>query len=81
MIITYDIVNNYFKKCLSVPDVNFLSVEGFTILADWCERQSWWETFVCLHEFKTNWRVADSRNDPYLFALTVFRFLVKKSFC
>ncbi|HEY4744200.1 MAG TPA: hypothetical protein VIH45_06040 [Desulfuromonadaceae bacterium] len=72
---TRDFINRYFTALVSVPDGNILSNKGFTALADWSERQTWWPEFALSHSLKTDWRVSPM-GDPYLFSLSLFRFFV-----
>jgi hypothetical protein len=78
MTISHDIVNNYFQKEIAVPGGTFFSKEGFVLLADWCEQQGWWDSFVLLNDLKSDWRTSDYMCDPHVFALSVFEFLVNE---
>ncbi len=76
MIITRDVINNYFNALFPLPNGNALTKEGFAALADWSEHQAWWQDFVKLHCLKTEWRTSDM-GDPHQFALTLFRFIIR----
>jgi hypothetical protein len=76
MTTTHDIVNDYFQNKISVPGGTLFSKEGFVMLADWCEQQWWWDSFVLLNDLKPGWRTSDYMSDPHVFALSVFDFLV-----
>ncbi len=76
MNINQDIINMYFKNHVTAPNGNVLSKEGFEILANWCERQWWWERFARYNDLKSDWRESDYMSDPYVFAITVYNLLV-----
>jgi hypothetical protein len=74
MTITRDAINQYFSDMISLPSGNILSNDGFVALADWSERQVWWNDFVKLHHIGTDWRTS-TMGDPYVFSVALFRFL------
>lgn len=79
MVITRDVINQYFSALISLPDGNILSKEGVTALADWSERQEWWRDFAVLHCLDANWRTS-YMGDPYMFSLELFRFLRERGY-
>lgn len=72
MLVTRDVINNFFKS-ISPSNEDVFSKDGFIALADWSEQQQWWPYFRCLYHIEDNWRTS-SMGDPYVFALTLFRF-------
>lgn len=74
MVITRDVVNNYFNALISLPREDALSEEGFTALADWSEQQEWWRHFAMSYCLEADWRTT-YMGDPINFAVTLFRFL------
>lgn len=75
MIITHEIINNTFCELIYIPNKNVLSEEGFVALANWSERQEWWQEFASHNNINSDWRNS-SMGDPHLFALTLFRFII-----
>jgi len=78
MAITRDVINDFLCDLIAIPGRNVLSNEGFVLLADWSERQDWWQDFSKVHCMGADWRNSHM-GDPYLFALTLFRFLLPLS--
>lgn len=78
MVITRDLINDYFCALTSVPNGNVLSEEGFIALADWSEQQDWWLDFAGFHCLNAEWRLSNM-GDPYKFALTLFRFIAQRT--
>ncbi|MFZ2948144.1 MAG: hypothetical protein WA003_01550 [Desulfuromonadaceae bacterium] len=74
MVITRNVINEFFCEFISSPDTNVLSYKGFVALADWSEQQDWWQDFAKLHRIDTGWR-SSHMGDPYLYALALFRFI------
>ena len=75
MLITRDVINEYFITLMSSSDKNILSKDGFIALADWSEQQKWWHDFAKSHSLGTNWRDS-SMGDPYIFSVALFRFII-----
>jgi len=75
MIITRDVINNYFNALIPLPNKNVLSKEGFEALADWSEQQMWWQEFARYNYLKANWR-SSYMGDPHQFAISLFRFII-----
>lgn len=78
MAITRDVINDFFCDLIVSPEQNILSNNGFALLADWSEQQDWWQDFSKVHCMGTDWRNSHM-GDPYLFALTLFRYLLPLS--
>jgi hypothetical protein len=74
MVITREVINDYFCRLISPPSGNVMSQEGFKVLADWSEQQEWWPGFAMRFGLGVNWR-SSGMGDPYNFALTLFRVL------
>jgi len=78
MSITQEDINNTLCKMIPIPNGNVLSTEGFEVLAEWSEKQEWWNEFVELNSLGHYWR-RSYKSDPYWFALTLFRFISRRT--
>jgi len=78
MAITRDDINDFFCHLIASPGRNILSNDGFALLADWSEQQDWWHDFSIMHCLRDDWRNS-KMGDPYLFALTLYKFLLSLS--
>lgn len=78
MAITRNVINNFYCDLIAPPDQNILTNDGFVFLADWSEQQDWWQKFAFMHCLGAGWRNSHM-GDPYLFALTLYRFLLSSS--
>ena len=74
MSITQEDINNTLCKMIPIPNGNVFSIEGFEVLAEWSEKQEWWNEFVKLNSLGHYWR-RSYKSDPYWFALTLFRYV------
>ena len=74
MSITQEDINNTLCKIIPIPNGNVFSTEGFEVLADWSEKQEWWNEFIDLNSLGHYWR-RSYKSDPYWFALALFRFI------
>lgn len=74
MLITLEVINTTFCELIPVPVNNVLTKDGFNVLADWSEQQEWWQEFAKINGIGLDWRNSHM-GDPYLFALTLFRFI------
>ena len=72
--ITHDLINDYFSQFKGLPDRNVFSPEGFADLAEWSERQPWWDEFAVRNSLGADWR-STPRGDSNLFVLNLYRFL------
>jgi len=73
ILITHDLINDYFNQFKGLPDRNVFS-EGFADLAEWSERQPWWDEFAVRNSLGADWR-STPRGDINLFVLNLYRFL------
>jgi len=72
--ITYDCIIGYFSRLTRLPERNIFSPAGFAALAEWSERQPWWNEFAMRNSLRADWR-STHMGDSYLFALNLYRFL------
>ncbi|MBJ6725082.1 hypothetical protein [Geomesophilobacter sediminis] len=72
--ITHESIDTFFKKHVTIPGGTVLSQDGFTALADWSERQTWWRDFSEAHSLSPEWR-STVNGDSHLFAVNLFAFL------
>jgi hypothetical protein len=79
-VITFDCINSYFSRYMELPHRNVFSPAGFTALAEWSERQSWWGTFAKRHDLEGNWR-STIMGDSNLFAINLYAFLNPARHC
>lgn len=74
MSVTQEDINNTLCKMIPILNGNVFSIEGFEVLAEWSEKQEWWNEFVELNSLGHYWR-SSYKSDPYWFALTLFLFI------
>lgn len=72
--ITYDCIVGYFSQLTRLQDRDIFSPAGFAALAEWSERQPWWDSFAVHHRLGVDWR-STPMGDNYLFVLNLYRFL------
>ena len=78
--ITFDRINGYFNRFTELPNGNVFSPAGFAALAEWSQRQPWWEYFAVLHHLEGNWR-STAMGDSNLFAINLYAFLNPAPHC
>lgn len=71
MVITREVINDYFSALIPLPSGNVFSKEGFIALADWSEQQEWWHVFSVRLHLGTDWRTFFI-GDPYNFIFMLF---------
>jgi hypothetical protein len=72
--ITLSRINGFFNQLTELPNQNALSPAGCEVLAEWGERQPWWDSFAVHHRLGGDWR-STPMGDSYLFVLNLYRFL------
>src|SRR5262249_39380132 len=74
ILITHDLINDYFNQFKGLPDRNIFSPEGFATLAEWSERQPWWNEFAVRNSLGADWRSTPG-GGINLFVFNLYRFL------